>query len=91
MLVQRLASGEWFTARVSACGLFAAAYQGSNKNIKVELRGLFSQLCHDETPMVRRAAAQNLGKFVDVVESEFVSSELFPRFNELTQDGEHLV
>lgn len=74
---------------MSACGLFAAAYERSNDQIKADLRGIFAHLCQDDTPMVRRAAAQNLGKFVDVVESEFVSSELFTLFNELTKDGNY--
>ena len=32
-----------------------------------ELVALFAQLCKDETPMVRRVAAVNLGAFVGVV------------------------
>ena len=61
-LVKRLATGEWFTARVSACGLFACALEkvSSNgnggeeeKKMIAQLRSLFGQLCDDETPMVR--------------------------------------
>ena len=44
-------------------------------------------MCHDDTPMVRRAAAQNLGKFVKAVEPKLVSSDLLPLFGRLTQDG----
>ena len=58
-LVKRLATGEWFTARVSACGLFACALGkvSSNgnggeeaKKMIAQLRSLFGQLCDDETP-----------------------------------------
>jgi len=44
-------------------------------------------MCHDDTPMVRRAAAQNLGKFVDVVEPNLVNTDLLPLFSRLTEDG----
>lgn len=84
---QRLATGEWFTARVSGAGLFAVAYPRASHALKAELRQLFSQLCHDDTPMVRRAAAQKLGGFAKAVEQEYVTRELMPLFTELTQDG----
>jgi hypothetical protein len=86
-LPQRLATGEWFTSRVSATGLFATAYPRSSPGLKAELRQLYSQLCRDETPMVRRAAAQRLGAFARVVEKENVSRELMPLFTDLMQDG----
>jgi len=48
---------------------------------------MYNQLCRDETPMVRRAAAQRLGAFAGAVEAEHVSSELLPLYTELTGDG----
>jgi HEAT repeat protein len=87
-LLQRLATGEWFTSRVSACGLFAVAYARASPQHRTELRQLYTQLCHDETPMVRRAAAQKLGQFAAVMERESVSRDLLPLFTDLTQDGE---
>ncbi|KAH0854863.1 hypothetical protein HID58_031365 [Brassica napus] len=38
VLLSRLAAGEWFAARVSACGLFHVAYQGCTDVLKTELR-----------------------------------------------------
>jgi serine/threonine-protein phosphatase 2A regulatory subunit A len=87
--LQRLAQGEWFTSRVSACGLFAVAYPRCSATQRSELRQLYGQLCHDETPMVRRAAAQKLGPYAAVMERDAVSRELLPLFTDLTQDGEH--
>lgn len=87
-LPQRLAQGEWFTSRVSACGLFAVAYPRATPAQRTELRSLFATLCHDETPMVRRAAAQKLGPFAAVLEHDAVSRELLPLFTDLTTDGE---
>ncbi len=39
-LVKRLATGDWFTSRTSACGLFAASYKRLPGNIKGERRHL---------------------------------------------------
>lgn len=84
---QRLAAGEWFTARVSACGVFAALQGRAPAQQKTELRSLYTQLCRDETPMVRRAAAQKLGDFATNTEADVVGRELMPLFTELTNDG----
>ena len=40
-LIRRLASGDWFTSRTSACGLFAVTYTKVTDDIKKELRGYF--------------------------------------------------
>ena len=85
---QRLATGDWFTSRVSACGLLATAYRRAPTALRAELRNLYRDLTHDDTPMVRRAAAANLSKFADAVEPENISKELTTIFHELTQDGE---
>ncbi|KAH1074448.1 hypothetical protein J1N35_026776 [Gossypium stocksii] len=50
-LVKRLAAGEWFTARVSACELFHIAYPSAPEMLKTELRSIYSQLCQDDMPM----------------------------------------
>lgn len=51
-LVQRLASGDWFTSRTSACGLFSVCYPRVTAGVKAELRSHFRNLCQDDTPMV---------------------------------------
>ena len=48
-LVKRLAGGDWFTSRTSACGLFACCYQRSVGIAKEPLkRILFLKLCFTE-------------------------------------------
>ena len=85
--MQRLCNGQWFTTRVSACGLIATAYQRGNPTCRTELRQLFCSLGKDETPMVRRAISQRLGDYAKAVEPEFLLSEVIPTFLDLTQDG----
>ena len=85
--MQRLGSGEWFTARVSACGLFHIAYPSASESLQTELRAVYNQLCHDDLPMVRRSAASNLGKFAATDEPSYLKSEILSFFRDLTQDG----
>jgi serine/threonine-protein phosphatase 2A regulatory subunit A len=53
-------SEHFFTARVSACSLFPTAYEYSAPAEHEAMRQTFIQLCNDETPMVRRAAATSM-------------------------------
>ena len=86
--LQRLVSGDWFTSRTSACGLFSVCYPRVTQPVKAELRANFRKLCQDETPMVRRAAASKLGEFAKVVEIEYLKSDLIPNFVQLAQDDQ---
>lgn len=51
-----------------------------------DLRNHFRNLCQDDTPMVRRAAASKLVEFAKVVEVEYLKSDLIPMFINLAQD-----
>ncbi|KAG8570116.1 hypothetical protein GDO81_014716, partial [Engystomops pustulosus] len=90
-LVKRLASGDWFTSRTSACGLFSVCYPRVSSTVKAELRQHFRNLCSDDTPMVRRAAASKLGEFAKVLELEHVKSEIIPMFSNLASDEQDSV
>ncbi|KAF7071974.1 hypothetical protein CFC21_077181, partial [Triticum aestivum] len=90
-VVKRLAAGEWFTARVSSCGLFHIAYPSATDPLKTELRTIYGQLCQDDMPMVRRAAASNLGKFAATVEQSHLKTEIMSIFDDLTQDDQDSV
>jgi serine/threonine-protein phosphatase 2A regulatory subunit A len=63
-MLARLARKEWFTARISSAGLIADAYPRLTPLQQKEHLTLFAELCQDDTPMVRRVAAQSLGKMV---------------------------
>ncbi|KAB1215941.1 Serine/threonine-protein phosphatase 2A 65 kDa regulatory subunit A gamma isoform [Morella rubra] len=90
-LVKRLAAGEWFTARVSSCGLFHIAYPSAPETLKNELRTIYSQLCQDDMPMVRRSAATNLGKFAATIEAAHLKTDIMSIFEDLTQDDQDSV
>jgi len=90
-LIKRLATGDWFTSRTSACGLFSVVYPRVNATLKQELRTLYTSLCTDDTPMVRRAAASKLGEFAKVVEKPQVISDLIQLLHGLGQDEQDSV
>jgi serine/threonine-protein phosphatase 2A regulatory subunit A len=63
-LYKRLASADWFTARVSAAGLAGALLQAFNNDLTIQhdILNLYKEMSNtDQTPMVRRAAAKHLG------------------------------
>lgn len=45
-------------------------------------------LCHDDTPMVRRAAAAKFGELAQVVELEYLKADFIPMFVSLAQDDQ---
>ncbi|KAG0414641.1 hypothetical protein HPB47_008184 [Ixodes persulcatus] len=49
-------------------------------------RSHFRNLCQDDTPMVRRAAASKLGELAKAVEAEWVKTDLVPMWAYLAQD-----
>ncbi|VDO04148.1 unnamed protein product [Rodentolepis nana] len=61
-LVRRLATGDWFSSRASACGLFAVVYGRVDKAARLDILSLAQNFTTDDTPMVRRALAAVLGE-----------------------------
>ncbi|KAK0674289.1 armadillo-type protein [Cercophora samala] len=90
-LVFRLSKADWFTSKVSACGLYASPYAKVSEDTKLQLRQAFSQLVHDETPMVRRQAATNMAKFVKEIAPPLVISEMISQFQHLVTDDQDSV
>ncbi|RUP43613.1 armadillo-type protein [Jimgerdemannia flammicorona] len=90
-LLKRLSVGDWFTSRTSATGLYAAGYRKLSPGMQDDLRKLFHQLAHDETPMVRRAAAKALAKLSKEVTKEQMVSDVIPLFHKLAQDEQDSV
>lgn len=77
-MIERLATADWFTSRISACGLYSAVYKRASPKTQVELRNQFRQLCADDTPMVRRSAAINLGEMAACLDLDTLRSEFLP-------------
>lgn len=67
-LIENLATNEWFSSKVSACGLFRSVLvRVKDDKFRKELLGLYLQLVQDDTPMVRRAAGKHLPVLIDLL------------------------
>lgn len=86
-MAKRLVAADWFTPKVSAAGVLAKIYQISQDS---ELLGLYKELSNDETPMVRRSAAKNLGQFLEQVGFE-KGKEFMPVMQQLCKDEQDSV
>jgi serine/threonine-protein phosphatase 2A regulatory subunit A len=90
-LTIRLSKADWFTSKVSATGLYSVPYGKAGPPVQEGLRQQFGLLVHDETPMVRRQAANNLAKFVKSMPAAIVIQEMIPLFQHLAGDEQDSV
>lgn len=90
-LTLSLSKADWFTSKISATGLYVAPYKKASSSSQQVLRQQFGHLVHDETPMVRRSAANNLAKFVKEVSPAIVIEEMIPLFQHLASDDQDSV
>lgn len=68
--------------------MFHLVYKRVSTTIKADYLLLFLRLCSDETPAVRRAAAQNLFNMVKVTESKEALSDLMAAFKSFIRDDQ---
>lgn len=90
-LVFHLSKADWFTSKVSATGLYCTPYRKASSALQQNLRQHFGALVHDETPMVRRQAANNLAKFVKEMQTPVIIDEMIPLFQYLASDDQDSV
>lgn len=90
-LTIRLSKADWFTSKISATGLYNTPYQHAAPQSQEGLRQQFHQLVHDDTPMVRRQAANNLAKFVKSMPAAVVIEDMIPLFQHLAGDDQDSV
>lgn len=77
---------DFFTARVSACSLFPTAYRHATDEQKVGLRKAFVTICSDDTPMVRRAAANRMKDFAAVCDKQDFLTDMIHAYKQLSQE-----
>lgn len=82
----RLFKAEWFSSKLSACGLAHFVYPHVTDESRSQIRALYAASASDETPMVRRSAAFHLHEMIRVVENAFVISEMLPVYQNFAQD-----
>jgi len=88
-MAKRLVGADWFTAKVSAAGMLPELHTLTKYS---ELSFLFKELCMEETPMVRRAASQHLGHFIQTLGgNKDKANELIPVLQQLCKDDQDSV
>ncbi|KAH9155114.1 hypothetical protein AeRB84_002894 [Aphanomyces euteiches] len=90
-VLRRLVTRDWYTSRIAACGLFQVGYDQLPAGIQAEMRAMFGQLCRDDLPLVRKAAAAALGSFASMMDSATANNEVMPLFLALAQDRQDSV
>ncbi len=70
--------------------MFHSVYPKS-ASYKETLRKKFMELCNEDTPIVRRAGARELGTFAAQVEKQHVINEILPIFRRLAQDEQDTI
>jgi serine/threonine-protein phosphatase 2A regulatory subunit A len=90
-LTFRLSKADWFTSKISATGLYDVPYSKATSATQETLRNGFGQLVRDDTPMVRRKAADNLAKFVKEMPANTIIEEMIPLFDHLAKDDQDSV
>lgn len=100
-MISRLATKEWFTARMSSCGLIASSLLRTSRETQDLFVQQFAALCRDDAPMVRRVAAQHLGTLLTnliqglgaeaISQGGVVESTVIPLYEELASNDQDSV
>ena len=91
-MVLRLASKDWYTCRASAACLMHLAYGRLNDDRRTAFRSVFVKLCADETPIVRKLAARNLGRFsYEIIKLDQLPHDFVRTFTLLASDDQDAV
>eukprot|EP00980_Cylindrotheca_fusiformis_P016267 scaffold4829_cov129-Cylindrotheca_fusiformis.AAC.27 len=87
-MAKRLGGADWFTAKVSSAGMLPELYALTQH---ADIPHLYKELCSDETPMVRRAASQHLGKLMKHLGTKEKAADLVPVLQQLAKDEQDSV
>jgi serine/threonine-protein phosphatase 2A regulatory subunit A len=85
-MVKRMRKGDLFSMRISACFLYAQIYERLDSERRAYARTKFLKLSKDDTPMVRRGAAQSLSILAEFIEEELSKDYTVPLLKALLQD-----
>lgn len=67
-----------FSPKITACCLISTTYPNLEEKHQIELRTIFKAFALEEnSPLVRRAVAENIEAFVPVVDKKIIRSDFF--------------
>lgn len=90
-LIKKMRKGDLFSMRISACFLYSYIYPRLEADKKEYTRAKFLKLSKDDTPMVRRGAAQSLSILSENLESVYAKDYLLPILKALLVDDNDAV
>lgn len=85
-LVKRMRKGDLFSMRISACFLYAQIYPRLAEETKEYVLEKFKKLAKDDTPMVRRGAAQSVAILSEGMDPTRLRLYLTPLLKSLLTD-----
>jgi serine/threonine-protein phosphatase 2A regulatory subunit A len=86
-LLKRQRKGDLFSMRISACFLYADIYATlQDQDQRAMVRKKFTKLSNDDTPMVRRGAAQSIPIITKDLERKHAVDFLLPIIKSLLED-----
>ena len=86
-LLKRQRKGDLFSMRISACFLYADIYANlQDQDQRAMVRKKFTKLSNDDTPMVRRGAAQSIPIITKDLERKHAVDFLLPIIKSLLED-----
>lgn len=90
-MIRRLGGSEWATARAACCYLLATVYGLLSDGLKQEMLQIYTTLCRDEEPIVRRSACVNLKGFAEIISPSIALSTLIPIYAAQARDSQDSV
>ena len=86
-MVLNISNMEAFQWKVSACYLIRICYPKAGKE-KERLVNLYSKLCDDDTPIIKRTAAKEFGPLCLIVEKDFVKNEMMTYYKKFMSESD---
>lgn len=86
-LLKRQRKGDLFSMRISACFLYSDIYEKLDNEQREMTRKKFTKLSKDDTPMVRRGAAQSIPALARQIGNELAKEFLLPICKALLEDS----
>ncbi|EDQ91727.1 uncharacterized protein MONBRDRAFT_14476, partial [Monosiga brevicollis MX1] len=91
-LVDRLTTAHWPAQRTTACALYPTLYTAvTDEGFKQNVIMAYADLCRDNTPMVRRAAATYLKEMLKCCSAATALEQLRPLFSQFMEDAQDSV
>lgn len=88
-ILEQLSQGDYFAMRISSAFLFGYIYKKVDKDHQTKALEALSTLSGDDTPMVRRGAAQSYGVacgYIKEAGGDIIDSEVLPTILKLLRD-----